>query len=175
MFETTSMDTIMCILDIVGYIGTAVAILTAVIIVVAWAKGIAPVLWRLGMGLARRRITIFASSDSAATLKKALVDSGLFQERNIEIVTQQADVGSGEGVTLFLLHWKDASQYVSDVLRIKKPGCYLVVYAPTDEGRVPDEAMALLAGHRNTSVTNFRGRLLSDVVMAMITTSYEKG
>jgi hypothetical protein len=34
--------------------------------------------------------------------------------------------------------------------------------------------MRNLDGKRHTAVTNFRGRLLNDIVTAMITTSYEK-
>jgi hypothetical protein len=46
----------------------------------------------------------------------------------------------------------------------------MIVYAPYNKGRIPDDQMENLDGKRNTSVTNFRGRLLNDVVTAMITT-----
>jgi hypothetical protein len=34
--------------------------------------------------------------------------------------------------------------------------------------------MKKIDGHRHTAVTNFRGRLLNDILTAMMTTAYEK-
>lgn len=63
---------------------------------------------------------------------------------------------------------------MGDILFMKPDECALVVYAPYDQGRIPDEQMKKLDGKRHTAVTNFRGRLLNDIVASMITTSYEK-
>jgi len=66
--------------------------------------------------------------------------------------------------------WPDWSDSLADILNKKPDECALIVYAPYGRGRIPDEQMKQLDGTRNTAVTNFRGRLLNDIVTAMITT-----
>jgi hypothetical protein len=48
----------------------------------------------------------------------------------------------------------------------------LIVYCPRTD-RISNADMEKIDGHRNTAISNFRGRLLNDIVTAMITTSYE--
>jgi hypothetical protein len=62
---------------------------------------------------------------------------------------------------------------IDEILRNKSDQCALIIYAPYDKGRIPDIEMAKLDGHRHTAVTNFRGRLLNDIMASMITTSCE--
>lgn len=131
-------------------------------------------LWRLGHGLARRKIVIFATANNLASLKQLLLDSQLFSNGNIIEVFAAADIGRAENKTLFLVHWSDFQNAIDDIIKQKDDGCALIVYAPTAEGRIPDDVMSKLDKERNTTVTNFRGRLLNDIVTAMITTSYEK-
>ncbi len=140
-----------------------------------WMKGIAPALLRLGNGLARRKIAIFANTEHADSLRKLLVDSNLFSQRNILVVSSPHDIGSAENATLFLVFWHDFVANIDDILARKTDGCALIVYAQQGLGFLPPDQIAKLDAHRHTTVTNFRGRLLNDIVTAMITTSYEKG
>ncbi len=57
---------------------------------------------------------------------------------------------------------------------IKKDGEALVIYAPRSGGPIPENIMSELDTKRNVTVVNFRGRLLNDMVTAMITTGYTK-
>ena len=75
---------------------------------------------------------------------------------------------------MYLVVWHDWAADIVEILRQKPDQCALIVYAPYDRGRIPDGQMTLLDGKRHTAVTNFRGRLLNDIVASMITTSYEK-
>jgi hypothetical protein len=56
----------------------------------------------------------------------------------------------------------------------KKDGTALLIYAPQEEGFISKEDIAKINQHRNAIVVNFRGRLLNDIMISLITTSYEK-
>ena len=138
-----------------------------------WARGIFPALLRLGNGLSRRNIALFAKGDNATSLKHLLTDSKLFRAKNITEITGLNDIGRAESASVYLVHWHDWANDIDAVLNQKPDGCVLVVYAPYNMGRIPDDQMRNLDGQRNTSVTNFRGRLLNDIVTSMITTGYK--
>lgn len=159
---------------VVGTIETIVLILAIAWGVLLWIRGIFPALLHLGNGLAKRKIAVFAKGDNVGSLRDLLLDSKLFRKGNIIEVVRTEDVGRAEGASVYLVHWHDWADGIGDVLAQKPDACALIVYAPYDKGRIPDDQMKNLDGKRHTAVTNFRGRLLNDIVTAMITTSYER-
>mgnify|MGYP001606276633 FL=1 len=165
------METIKIFLDFAGYISTIIVIVGVIAGVVVWFSGISPALYRLGNGLAKRKIAVFAKNDNAVSLKSLLTDSKLFKKNNIFEITCKDDVGKAEEASVYLVHWHDWADDISEILSKKPDKCAMVVYAPYDKGRIPDEQMKNLDGKRHTAVTNFRGRLINDIVTAMITTS----
>lgn len=165
------MGTIKTILDFISYISTIIVIVGAITGVIIWIRGISPALYRLGNGLAKRKIVIFAKGDNAVSLKSLLTDSKLFRQKNISEITCKEDVGKVEEASVYLVYWHDWANDISEILSKKPDKCAMVVYAPYDKGKIPDEQMKNLDGKRHTAVTNFRGRLLNDIVTAMITTS----
>ena len=166
-----NMEVFLKTLAVVGAIETLVLIAAIIWGAVLWAKGIWPALWRLGNGLAKRKVAVFASSGNAMSIKSLLLDSKLFSEKNITIISEAKDVGISEHSTLYLVFWHDWKDSVDEILRRKSDTYPLIVYAPRDMGFIPEDEMKKLDQHRNTTVTNFRGRLLNDLVTAMITTS----
>ncbi|TRZ50853.1 MAG: hypothetical protein D4S01_05910 [Dehalococcoidia bacterium] len=165
------METIKIILDFSGYISTIIVIVSVIVGVIIWVRGISPALYRLGNGLAKRKIAIFAKGDNAVSLEGLLMDSKLFRQKNILKVISKEDVGKAEEASVYLVYWHDWANDISEILNKKSDKCAMVVYAPYDKGKIPDEQMKNLDGKRHTAVTNFRGRLLNDIVTAMITTS----
>jgi len=165
------METIKTLLDFTGYISTIIVIAGVIAVVVVWLRGISPALYRLGNGLAKRKIAVFAKNDNAVSLKSLLTDSKLFKQENIFEITFKDDIGKAEEASVYLVHWHDWANDISEILSKKLDKCAMVVYAPYDKGKIPDEQMKNLDGKRHTAVTNFRGRLLNDIVTAMITTS----
>lgn len=161
-------------LAVVGAIETVVLIFGIAYAIFLWTRGILPAILRLGNGLAKRKIAIFAKGDNVASLKSLLNDSGLFRQKNIFEITQSGDLGKAEEASVYLVYWHDWSTDIEQILNKKPDTCALVVYAPYDKGRIPDEQMKNLDGKRHSAVTNFRGRLLNDIVTAMITTSYDR-
>ena len=160
------------ILNYIGYISTIIVVASVVMSVVLWVKGILPVLLRLGNGLAKRRIAIFAKDENLNSLKNLLVQSELFDEENILEITKKEDVGVAECATVYLVFWHDWTMDIESILQQKRDKDALIIYAPRSLGPIPEEQMENLDSKRNTAVTNFRGRLLNDVITAMITTSY---
>ena len=168
------METLKTILAAVGIAESIVLIGGLIYGVVLWTRGIFPALLRLGNGLAKRNIAIFATSENSASLRRLLLDSGLFQSKNILEIARQEDIGVAERATVYLVFWHDWAERIKEILNKKPDGCALIVYAPRDRGAIPESLMKELDGQRHTAVTNFRGRLLNDIVTAMITTSYEQ-
>lgn len=139
-----------------------------------WLSGVSPALLRLGNGLAKRKIAIFAKGDNSTSLKNLLLDSKLFKESNIRLVGTLKDIGSAESATMLLVFWHDWATEIDNILAIKADSSTLIVYSPFDHQPIAVNDMKKLDGKRHTAVTQFRGRLLNDIVASMITTAYEK-
>ena len=168
------MNTILTILNYLGYASSILVLVTTVLAVIAWFKGIRPAIIKLGNGLAKRKIAIFAKSDTLSSLISLLTDSGLILKDNITHIAKEDDFGKSEDSTLFLVYWPDWKDKILKIRDIKRDGEALVIYAPRSEGMIPENVMAELDKGRNVTVVNFRGRLLNDIVTAMITTGYTK-
>ena len=165
---------ILKILTFLGYASTIVVVVSVFAAIVLWIKGILPVLLRLGNGLAKRKIVIFAKGDNVGSIKSLLLDSKLFNQKNIFEITNKGDIGKAEEASVYLVYWPDWADDITEILNKKPDRCAMVVYAPHDKGEIPGEQMKNLNGIRHVAVTNFRGRLLNDIISFMITTSYEK-
>jgi len=167
-------DSVRNILDLLGYPSTIIVFGGVVTGFIGWASGILPAILRLGNGFAKRKIVIFAKNDNSQSLIDLLLDSGLFLDKNIIRVCKEEDFGKAEEATLFLVNWPDWKEKVIDINNRKKDGEAMIVYAPKSGGFIPEDIMTKLDNGRNVTVTNFRGRLLNDVVTALITTGYTK-
>lgn len=162
------------ILEWAGVVESAIVIAGVVIAIVLWLRGVGPALLRLGNGLARRKIAIFAKGDNLSSLESLLLDSKLFRKRNICGIAKKVDIGKAEDASVLLVFWPDWASDIDDILAQKRDRSALIIYAPSDQGKIPSDQMMKLDAQRNTTLSNFRGRLLNDIVVSMITTSYEE-
>ena len=163
--------------DIIDYIGDVhiiYLIVLAIIGFVAYTRRIFPILYRLGKGLAKRKISIFAKGDNLISSRDLLLHSRLFDKKNILKITKKEDFELAEKATLFLIFWHDFKDNIDEILHIKKEETAIIIYSPYKLGKIPDDQMEKLESKRNVAVSNFRGRLLNDIVISMITASYEK-
>jgi hypothetical protein len=167
------MDKVKAIFELLGYLSTIIVVIGLIYGAITWFRGILPAILRLGKGLARRKVAIFARGDRLISLRNLLLDSKLFKKKNLIDITSASDIGRSEDATVFLVFWHDWKDEIDQVLAKKKDSNALVVYAPHKLGFVSAEQMERINEVRNASVTNFRGRLLSDIVISMITTSYD--
>lgn len=164
------MEAITKILDWLGYPGTIISIAVGLYAAYLLLRGIAPVLIRLGNGLSRRKIAVFARGDSLRSLEALLEDCKLFRKSSVIPIAGREDFGKAEDATVFLMNWADFEEHIDVILRMKKDKTPLIVHAAPRA--IPEPVMAKLANERNVAVCNFRGRLLNDLVTSMITTSY---
>lgn len=160
--------------DYLGYLSTAIVIVSTLGALALWLKGIWPVMVRLGNGLSKRRIAVLARSDAQTSLANLLLKSRLFKKQNILAVTTEKDLADVATASVILVYWPDWTQKIRDILQYKHQSAALIVYAPHSDARIPTDIMALLDMSTNVVVNNFRGRLLNDIVVSMITSGYEK-
>ena len=139
------------------------------VVLYSFVQGIAPVLWRLGRGLSNRKIAVFAENDFQ-DLYDLLIDSRLFQKSNI-VRIGKTSLKKAEGCTVFLVQWGSFAGQIEKILEIKSDATALIVYARPRE--IPDELLEKMNQHRNVTVVNFRGRLMNDILVSMITTGYK--
>ena len=157
-----------------GFVSTFILTIILIVGMVLWFKGILPVLFRLGHGLAKGKIAIFAKGDNLNSLKSLLLDSELFSEKNLIEIRSNNDFGKSEKSTLFLLFWHDWEKRDIDEILIRKTDkTALVIYATRDKGSISEEDFKKINKERNASIANLRGRLLNDIISFLITTSYE--
>lgn len=156
-----------------GYALTIIFAFGVLYAVYLWARGIAPALIRLGNGLARRKIAIFAKGNVADSLHSLLGDSNLFRHTNLITIRHEGDIGKAEPASVFLIHWPDWIGAIDQILAQKRDKTALILYAPPGN-MVPPDVMAKINNVRNATLVNLRGRLMNDIVLSMITTSYEK-
>ncbi len=115
------------ILNILGYISTVIVLGGFLIGLVNWARGIFPAIFRLGKGLANRKIAILASGDNQSSLKSLLLDSGLFKKNNITEVTSMGDFGRAENSSVYLVFWHDWEDDFEKLFSRTKDGTALIV------------------------------------------------
>ena len=170
------MSEYIAIFNILGYISTCIVVISVVTGLVLWSRGILRILYRLGNGLVKRKISIFASIENVGSLKALLLDSELFSKDNIIEITSRDNFGKSEKSTVFLVFWKDwkNEEDRKEILKKKTDKIALVIYAPQKKGPISKDDFKKINLERNVTVANLRGRLLNDIVSFMITTSYEK-
>ena len=157
---------------IFGGITTIITIIVAIYGIVLWVKGVLPVIIRLGKGLSSRKIAILSNSNNYNNLKHILIDSKIFKEDNI-INIDKNSFKKAENYTLMLMHWKSYEEQLDKILNLKKDSDVLIIYAPYEDGKIETKDMKKINEHRNTIVVNFRGRLLNDILVSMMTSSYQ--
>ena len=155
----------------VGGISTVIAIVGFSYAIFTIVSGVLPVWIRLGKGLSNKKIAIYAEGQFD-DFKNLLVDSGLFNEKNIEKVTSSS-LSKGETHTMMLVNYNEFDDKIEDILRFKKDSDALIVYV-SNGVRVPQNIINSINNQRNSIVVTFRGRLLNDIVTSLITTAYEK-
>lgn len=139
--------------------------------------GITPLLLRLGYGRWFRKIAIVAKPDMYPVLKKDLTDSGIFREKNISSAITEASISDVRNHDLLLVHYQSFNEdQIKSIISNKKSNAGMIFYFPefSPENRISDHIRDEISNTSNTTLVNFRGRLLNDIITTLITTSYEK-
>lgn len=75
--------------NIISISSTVIVVITTIAGIIGWIMGICPAIYRLGNGLSKRKIAIFAKGDNTMSLKNLLIDSRLFRQKNIFEITKR--------------------------------------------------------------------------------------
>lgn len=153
--------------------GIATIVMIGVFLYTVWlvVVGVFPVWYRLGIGLSKRKVAIFASTENFGNIKASLADSMIFKEKNVIHITLD-NIDKAKDQTIFLVDWETFKEQIEQVFSARKNHqTAVVIYAKP--ATIPQEKMNDIANRANTVVVNFRGRLLNDILTSLITTSYE--
>jgi hypothetical protein len=162
---------------IVGGISVLLIVINALINFFCWTLGIWPILRRFGYGRWFRKIAIVAGNEEYTTLKGDLVDSGIFKEKNIFQITSQS-LSKVKDNDLLLVHYQSFNEnQIIEMLSYKKSKAGMIFYYPGfshSTNSIPKDILDKINNNQNTTIVNFRGRLLSDILVTLLTTSYGK-
>jgi hypothetical protein len=88
-------------------------------------------------------------------------------------VSFNGDRGRAEQATLWLIFWPDWQAEMKAILNKMKDTTARIVYAPQEQGKIPPDILASINEKQNATVVNFRGRLLNNGMVSMMTTGYQ--
>ena len=163
------------------FVGRCLLVITVagfLITVASWTLGFATPIWRLGLGLRRRKIAIAADIETFNSLKTDLIDTRIFRKVNIKQITKD-HLATVKNHSLIIVHYnsfcaEDIKQMLNSKESISGMIFYFPEFDPASGNRIPNEMIQEIGKRENTTVVNFRGRLLNDIINTIITTSYQK-
>lgn len=162
---------------ITGALSTIISIATVIIFIVTvlfccccWVIGIAPIIFRIGIALWKRKIAVFSSHEQFDTIESMLLDSKIFSKKNI-IHINEGNIEKSKKMTVFLVDWEECSEKIDEIFRCRQTDqTPVIIFAKP--GSIEKDKMVDIANRINVIVVNFRGRLLNDILISMITSSY---
>lgn len=165
------------IVDIVGVLTTVFAICLFIWAVISWALGVYPLFLRLGFGRWGRRIAIVANDDMFSTLRTDLIDTGVFRAKNIYQIKANT-LSKTRDCTLALVHYQSFTEdQIKTILSNKKSNAGFIFYFPEftpPSVVISSEMMKSINSQQFTTIVNMRGRLINDIVITLLSTSYDK-
>lgn len=164
------------LIDFVGVLTTIYAVLMFFVSITFWVIGIGPLLYRLGFARWKRKVHIVSDAQTFSELKTDLTESGVFREKNI-INISASHLSSIKESNLVLVHYPYLSdEQIQMVLSNKRTSAGFIFYFPefTPSNRISDETLRVINGQAFTTIVNFRGRLINDLVVTMLSTSFKK-
>lgn len=157
--------------NLMSYTSYTFTIVGIIVVAYLYCSNTLTTLYRLGRGLAKRDIAVFAENGHYESLRDALVDSKIFKQQRIHQIHKNS-IDKAKKYSVFLVHYSAYQNDLDKILSLKDDSTALIVYAPPSEGRISDSDMNKINDKRNAIVVNFRGRLINDILVSLITTSF---
>ena len=129
---------------------------------------------RFGLALYGKKVMIVANIEDYGNLEEDLSDSGLIERKNILHISDQQLSKTRDALLLIVVYGYLGEEDFKNVVNGKSARCGLIVHCPPEKGRISDEEMNLLSKSKFTALCNFRGRLVNDVLLMMLSTSFKK-
>lgn len=165
------MDNWITVLDWIGRISAAILALGIIWGVCRWIRGIVPLSIRAGK-LKQHAIAIFASADNYNELVNSLSATKLFGGKSFTRVSTVGDMDTCDGKHIFIVNWADWGDNIDKVLAKKTPQTGIVIYALP--GKIGQPEMEKLQTYNFVTVTNFRGRLITDLLTMALAINYAR-
>jgi len=173
----TQIEVIRLFFEIIGALTTVIGIILLFTSIISWIMGVYPLFLRLGFGRWNRKIDIVADDTNYRSIKSDLVETGIFRKKNINQISSMS-LSNIKNSNLALIHYQSFKiGEVKNILSNKKPKAGFIFYFPefnSSTNKIPDDIRDLINNEQFTTVVNFRGRLINDVVTTLLSTSYDK-
>ena len=164
--------TLIEVLNIIWYITTIITLAIGLYTIIARILWERPILLRFWFGRRFRDIAIVAKNDQFSQIESDLKSSGIF--KNIRSVLPWS-LWEVKKHNLLVVHYESFSKdEIKEIVSYKEPKAWMIFYHPNADTRIPNEMMRMIGNKQNTSVVNFRWRLLNDIITTLLTTSYAK-
>ena len=174
MTPEETIQSIRLFFEIIGAVTIIIAIVGGLATFFGWTMGIFMVMKRLGIGRWYRRVLVVSDISHGASLKEDLINSGVFREKNIKVIGEQ-NISDVKNSDLILLdYWSISPEKSLVAIANKQSHAGLVVYSPMKNGRIADEVTERINDEPFTTLVNMRGRLVNDLLITLMSTSYDK-
>ncbi|PNV67172.1 hypothetical protein [Enteroscipio rubneri] len=160
-----------------GYLDLAIrlfGLLALVAIVLGAFAGVTQALWRFGLALFGKKILVVAGENDYRDICEDLTDSGLIKNKNIQRVSSKHVDKAHDALLLIVVYGYLEPDDFESVVRAKNSRCGLIVHCPPEKGRITEQEMNLLSRTPFTALCNFRGRMVNDVLLMMLSTSFKR-
>lgn len=158
--------------DWFGYISSVIVILGAVWATALWLRGIVPLSIRAGR-IRQNKVAVLAKDGNITELKDSMDGTKLFGKNSFKEVSTIGNLSACDGAHIFVVHWADWGGDIDAILNKKTSDTGVIVYAPHGV-MVPPAEMSKLQNHNFVTLTNFRGRLINDLLAMAIAIRYAK-
>lgn len=159
---------------VISFILAMVGVVSLAFVVIGCISGLTQAIVRFGLALFGKKVAVFASADDFHVIKSDLASSGLVKEKNIERVSVEQRSSLNEALLIVFACRDDNKKHIKEVVVRKNPRCGLVVYCPDGPSALTHEEMAEINAAPFATVCNFRGRLINDILLMMLSTSFKK-
>lgn len=164
-------DTLVAVLDWFGR-GSALILIAAVVWrFILWLRGVVPLSIRAG-SIRQHTVAIFSNSENFGELVHTLEATSLFGKKNFSNIGTVGDLDSCDGKHVFIVNWADWGEYIDKILEKKTKETGVIVYALP--GRIPQPEMEKLQNYNFVTVTNFKGRLITDLITMALAIRYAR-
>jgi len=164
-------EAILNLLDNYGRISAVIVISVTLWGIVLWSRGIVPVTIRAGK-MRQRTVAIFGSDENYDEIAACLGETKLFKRKNFIQIKNKGNLAASLGKEIFVVSWADWGDNIEKILDRKTSETGVIIYAAPEA--IPGEMMGSLQEYNFVTVTNFKGRLINDLVTMAITIRYAK-
>ena len=159
---------------VISSILTMVGVVSLAFVIIGCISGLTQAITRFGLALFGKKVAVFASVDDFHVIKSDLASSGLVKEKNIERVSVEQQSSLNDALLIVFACRDDNKEHIKEAVARKSSRCGLVVYCPDGPSALTQEEMAEINAAPFATVCNFRGRLINDILLMMLSTSFKK-